>query len=62
MRLPDQAGKTSSMAEGDNSLRSTPTLDDDDDPFNDPELTRMHFEGIDAGEIEMRAQSEALRE
>lgn len=67
MRVLDSYDDPSAVVEHSASVGSTPTLasvslDDLDDPLDDPELTRMHFEGIEAGEIEMAAEREALRE
>lgn len=67
MRIVVPPIDVSSVNGGGDSLGSTPTLSsvsagDSDDPLDDPEFTRMHFEGIEAGEAEMRAQNEAFRE
>lgn len=66
MRVGDPSVDASAVIEDDASAGYTSTLssvspDDIDDLFDDPELTRMHFEGIDAGEIEMQAEREAFR-
>lgn len=67
MRLVDQDANVIPAVENSGSPGSTPTLssvsiDDEEDPFDDPELTRMHFEGIERGEAEMQAQNDALSE
>lgn len=67
MRVANQDVDVDPVADDSASLGSTPTLssmslDHEDDLFDDPEFTRMHFEGIERGEAEMQAQNEAFRE